>query len=850
MNHDEHILALEVINGTNLIIPSHRVPAGLYVLVSTSSGQWHTAIKALKADCSVAWNEILVICARPPKSSWWPMSFFSGTSTAVHFEIRASFEFGRTLGRGQLVGTVETTLEKLLEHDEQFEALFHAIDNQQSSLLLRTRRTETPQLNGHTTDSSLKSEVGCVTDAAHEAYALYSKSNCRNDLDRAIRGFRTVLEQCPDVHPDRAAALSNLAHAIKNIGTDIDHAISLFRSALAIRPRGHPDHPLSIINLCEALRQRHLRRHDSADVREVAELYSSLLPLCVEGSYLHRVVLDANGVQYVIDECNALPCSPMEESILLRRIILELSADLCERFRQNGDIDDIDRAVQLSRDALAICPVKAGCGSFLGVLCYALKLRFDHHGDPSDLDESIPLYRAALDLCPPFDPARWTSLNNLAEALNARYNKCSHVWDFEEAIRLHQEALALRPRGRPRRDHTLNNIAAAHYTHFRKSEDISALDDAISFYREALELRPPGNQWHCQALLNLASALQERFTQTRYGEHIEEAIRRCQEALESLPFNHPECYFCYVSLQEAYTARFNVQCHPDDLASAFKNCRLAVNLRTQDFPRRIEQVFQWIEDAEKYNHESALEAYQTSLRLLDVYLSTRSSVTSRREAASQLRLGPALSGNAASSAIRRGELVTAVELLERGRALLWFQVSRLRTPPDQLRIARPLLADRFVVLSEQLSAAIHTRGSVFDAADSAAANRAMQQYERLLTQWEVVVAQIRGIGGFSRFLIPPSYDDARLAAQHGPIILLIASEHSCHSLIITHDAEQPCHVPLSITLADVKSLSEDFSHAIRNAANMDPTESRIALIAVLREVWDEGHATHRQRAPS
>ncbi|KAG2150943.1 CHAT domain-containing protein [Suillus clintonianus] len=665
------------------------------------------------------------------------------------------------------------------------------------------------------TSSHLQSEISRVTEAAHEAYALYSKTNHRNDLDRTIQGFQAVLERCPNGHPDRAAALSNLAHVIffgttKNVRTDIDHAISLFRSALALRPRGHPDHPLSIFNLCKALHQRHLNGDDFASVREAVELYRSLLPLCL--------------------------CPPGHPCRVWS--LSNLPADLCDRFHKNGDIDDIDRAVQFSRDALAIRPDDAGHDFFLGVLSYALQLRFDHHGDPRDLDESIPLYRATLDLRPPFDPARWTSLNNLAEALIARYNQCGNVSDFEEAMRLHQEALDLRPRGHARCDYTLNNLAVALYAHFGKSGDINALDDAIGFYREALEMRPPGDKLHCHASVNLASALQKRFTRTLVSEDIEEATGHCQEALESLPIRHPERYFSYVSLQGIYLARYNVHCDIDDLANAFKNYRLAVNHRTQGFPRRIVNAFQWIVDAEKYNHDSALEAYQTLLHLLDIHLSTRSSVISRREAVSQLRLAPALSGNAASFAIRRGELVTAVELLERGRALLWSQVSRLRTPTDQLHIARPLLAARFVALSEQLSPVTHGHGS--DAADGAAATCAKQQFETLSKQWEAVVAQIRGVDGFSRFLLPPSYDDVRLAAQDGPIILLVASEYSCHSLIITRDAEQPHHVPLpSLNLANLEELKDDFLSTMRSAVRTHQKEPRTKLLALLRKVWDK-----------
>ncbi|OJA20722.1 hypothetical protein AZE42_08500 [Rhizopogon vesiculosus] len=58
-------LSLEVINGTNLPVPSERTPAGFYVIVSTPHGQWNTAVKLAMIDHSVPWNETLIIRAHP-----------------------------------------------------------------------------------------------------------------------------------------------------------------------------------------------------------------------------------------------------------------------------------------------------------------------------------------------------------------------------------------------------------------------------------------------------------------------------------------------------------------------------------------------------------------------------------------------------------------------------------------------------------------------------------------------------------------------------------------------------------------------------------------------------------------
>lgn len=148
-----------VIAGQNLAVPSNRTPAGHYVLVSTSYGQWNTPIKAAMADCSVSWNETLTIRGSPLMFPMWLMPIFSRSSKEVRLEIRASFECGQMLGRGELVGTIKTTLEELLASDgqssgfsplillfcpERSEVSFLAVDNQRISLKLKARREKIP----------------------------------------------------------------------------------------------------------------------------------------------------------------------------------------------------------------------------------------------------------------------------------------------------------------------------------------------------------------------------------------------------------------------------------------------------------------------------------------------------------------------------------------------------------------------------------------------------------------------------------------------------------------------------------------------------------------------------------
>ena len=56
----------------------------------------------------------------------------------------------------------------------------------------------------------------------------------------------------------------------------------------------------------------------------------------------------------------------------------------------------------------------------------------------------------------------------------------------------------------------------------------------------------------------------------------------------------------------------------------------------------------------------------------------------------------------ASYQVHTGQLQSAVETLERGRALIWSEMRGLRSSIDQLRASDPDLADRFAAVNQDL----------------------------------------------------------------------------------------------------------------------------------------------------
>ncbi|KAG2341463.1 hypothetical protein BDR05DRAFT_1001580 [Suillus weaverae] len=843
---ESRYIRLDVISGKSLQVPSERIPAGIYISINDDPRRcWKSVISVLSSEESAAWGDTVTLSSQ--------------ASHAFSVEIRASYEADRMLGSGEVIGKFALSWDDLLNHgDEPFDISFPPVHDVHPSLKLKTAFVHTcDDLDSVLSDSLVDCGIARDTDAGHAQFAKYVKSKRVSHLHTAVEHFQLVLDQCPVGHPDHAAALTNLAWArlqgyIRSDLQDIDRITSLFREALALRPQRHPDRSISLHNLAIALSWRYDKKSTAADICEAAQLYHELLPLCPEGTYHRSIVEGPDGVDYVIGECNNLPTDASEEGIYLRRVVLELCPQghqlrhsaldnlswvLATRFEQRGNIDDLDDSIQISREAVSLCPEgHSDPAYYLNNLASSLKLRFDHQGKPNDIDEAISLYEEALRLRPVGHEYRDVSLDTIGGALVKRFNKCKDIDDITRAISLRREALKLCTHGHPRRDITLHNLALALKTRYEELDVSEDLNEAIDLFRESLGLIRLDHPERHVILFNLSSVLSSRFTHTQKNEDVEEAITHCQESLAALPSLHPGRCMSHAWLQRAYLSRYRIQHNPIDLSSAIEHFRQSSIHPTEGFPRRIRVAADWALQAEIYQHESALEAYQVCLELFDNHVMTRSSIISRREAATAFQGAQSLPVDAASCAIRGDNIRRAVELMEQGRGQQWSLASRLKTPVEDLEPANPKLAHNYLELSKLVSNAAQSSATI---TDRASADLAATKYRKLTEQWEAAVAEIRNLQAFSRFLLPPLYADLQAAARHGPVIILVASQYSCSAVIVPTSGD-PHHVPLpSIALADLKTLKDRFTRAIRHASRMNPAETRTDLIVLLRIVWHE-----------
>ncbi|KAG1891663.1 uncharacterized protein F5891DRAFT_1211120 [Suillus fuscotomentosus] len=105
-NLESRYIKLEIISGKNFKVPSGRIPADIYVSINPNSRRrWKSAISVLSSDESVAWEDTITLS--------------SHASPVLSVEIRESYELGRMLGSGEVIGKLQTSWDELLDHDDE-----------------------------------------------------------------------------------------------------------------------------------------------------------------------------------------------------------------------------------------------------------------------------------------------------------------------------------------------------------------------------------------------------------------------------------------------------------------------------------------------------------------------------------------------------------------------------------------------------------------------------------------------------------------------------------------------------------------------------------------------------------
>lgn len=616
------------------------------------------------------------------------------------------------------------------------------------------------------------------------------------DLDEAISFYRQSLEFRVPPHPNRPTSFDYLGTALltrfeqTGLASDLDEAISIYRQGLDHESLSHPLRPQYLNNLAVALHHRFKRDGLQSDLDEVILFHREALE--------HRPPHDADR-----------PSS-----------LINLGSALLTRFRRGGRVSDVDEGISSLRQALELLPPhSSGRSLCLDNLAITLVTRFENTGQQNDLDEAILLHRQGLDLRPTPHPLRSSSLSNLANTLRLRFDQRGQKDDLNESISLLREALELRIPPHPLRSSSLNNLGVALQSRFEVEGGRSDLDEAISSLQEAIKLKSGLHLLRSSSLNNLGQQLFLRFELSGQESDLKESISLHRQALAIQPASHPKRSLSLFSLAKALIRAYLLLWTDEDyLQEAFSSFSAAINCPSQPASFRLSIAKGWIYYAKKVRHASELEAYRAALDTLPQLSALNIGIDLREDALRGESDG--LAQDAATCAIRSGNINQAIELLEAGRTIFWSQILSLRSSFEELRDIKPELADKLRNIATALEYGAHrnTSAEMLDNQRKLTIDQETSKLNQLQEDWSTGLDEARRLPGFEDFLRPRRLSFLQGAASQSPVIILLGNDDTSHCLILTSTIVH--HIPLSrISGRTLRNLVD----LVQSAVSMLPT---------------------------
>ncbi|KAJ6614152.1 CHAT domain-containing protein [Mycena sp. CBHHK59/15] len=477
--------------------------------------------------------------------------------------------------------------------------------------------------------------------------------------------------------------------------------------------------------------------------------------------------------------------------------------------------------MSLCREAVRLCPNPSpDIGTAWSRLAISLQNRYEQQGNIEDINEAIELHRGALAVLPSPHPNRNVSLTRLAAALQERFEQLGTLSDINMSIFMFEDALQLTPDGHPEKPLMLSNLSNLLFRRFERLGTLSDINMSIFMFEDALQLTPDGHPDKPLMLSNLGNLLFRRFERLGDLRDLNMSILTFEHAVQFTPDSHPNKPLMLSNLGNSLSSRFRQLGDSRDLLQAISQYSSASCSTTGPASIQLQASSNWALCAQTYQHPSLLQAYTVALDLLPQLAWLGLSISDRHYHI--LKAGQVVR-DAAAAAIANYQYEKAVEWLEQGRSVIWGQLLQLRRPVEDLKQQHPDLAEHLIFLSTQLEGAGIRRSS--PEVDSTGIQQSLgsiaQQYHNPAHEREELLKKIRGLEGFERFLLPRTISELSLAAQGGPVVTLNISEIRCDALILLPGlGDEVIHIPLTgFTLSEAQALRESLRSLLTYAGH-------------------------------
>ncbi|KAJ4116138.1 hypothetical protein NW768_011110 [Fusarium equiseti] len=271
------------------------------------------------------------------------------------------------------------------------------------------------------------------------------------------------------------------------------------------------------------------------------------------------------------------------------RSLSTLGTLLGERFLAIGQISDIDESIETLKEAEIRMPkTHFERPGVLGNLGVRFGDRYTRTGSVEDLDASVEYTRLASETTPRQDVNWAPRLSNLAARLGERYSMIGRAVDLDEAIRIGHDLINL-----PNLYHTnhsvyLNNLALRLSDLYGRTGLLSDLQKAVSHAQKSVDTLPPGHTDIPARLRTLTSLLHERYRRTESETHYNHAMSIANLAVEAAAGGSLHAA-CLNNKGILLFNRFHVKKRQEDLIEATSLFRKAVELSPENHAQRADR---------------------------------------------------------------------------------------------------------------------------------------------------------------------------------------------------------------------------------------------------------------------
>ncbi|MCE6994978.1 CHAT domain-containing protein [Saccharothrix sp. S26] len=701
----------------------------------------------------------------------------------------------------------------------------------------------------------------------HLGRALQLRYNETGDpavLAEAIEATRTGVRTTAPDHAQHATLLVLLGTLLTQWfeRTDdpavIDEAVDAHRRAAATTTAGTGLTAAALSELANSLRVRYLRRSDPGDLEEAVAVARRALALpglqpperaSASAALGNTLLVRAQHTGDLADFTAAVDLGRGAVGelpgghFLMPLHLMGLGTALWARYERAGAITDLHEGIDVMRAAADRSEDSALRSIMLTNLGNALCARARHLGSTADVDEAVVVARAAVDTAS--EATAPTCLLNLAVALQIRFLERHDPADLDAAIEAASESVRRCPPDHPLQGQLLSSLAMMRFSRGQARSGGDDLDRAVDLLREAVAITDPAHASLPMHRLNLASVLRARYDRRGGADDVTEAVEQSRQAADTIPADDPRRASAWLTLGLVLGLRHDRHRVATDYDDAVTACRAAVESPSATPVVRASAALAWAFLAARHaDWPSAVEGFGVAAALLPqaVWHGVERGARERR-----LDRWEGVASAGAAAALEAGEVELAVELLERGRSVLWSQALQTRDDASVLRARDPALHDRLRSVAAEMAAADAPVGltpALPTGLPPDAARRDRDRRIRLAQEWDRLLARARALPGLEHLLRVPPLATLRDGLPDGPVVLVNVDDVRCDALVVRREGPVE-HIPLpDLTASETSRRATAYLRALRVLGrpavpgDLTRTGAKQTLHVTLEWLWD------------